>query len=627
MGGQALTHDKKRLFAGAAAALLFIAAFFFTIWFLFTLSKPSEDVSDILYQYSEDGWVFETKDGCITPVFNENGFMSDIPADSYEPVAVSRTLEDMGCRDLLKLEYIDLGTQIFIGSDLLYTDFPNMDNRLGSFLENADTSGIGSRSLTISLPSDYAGKKLCIVWYGIPYDDGIMIPYFSIGNRFYDAYVLTTQDVPRITATALLMLLGLLLLFLFMIGILYGGRIQLSLLPLTLYFMLTGVSVIANSSLPSAIGMDVDAVTLHMIRAACVALLMLFLAMNMTGWRAKALLAATVLFFAARIYCALNAPWINAGLFGLALITFAAILMLFSRRENILFRIGFICIAVFAVIIILSASAERLLGIRLPEGMTTPVITMFASDWGLPVFHIMSGLLVIIPTIWAVATISGSIFSLKRRELALGLNNKMAQESYAAAQDAIKQTSAMRHDWKNQITALHLLWEQGSYEELGNSLKSLDKQLDRLTYKQYSNNFTVNTILQNTGAKAAELGITFHAYAPVDKTISIDENDLCSLLFNIFDNALEASSKMPEGKREISCVIKTAQGYLAIKCENTYTGQLATDPHGKLKTTNSDTSLHGFGLVQMRTIAEKYNGMLSVRHGSGMFTVEAALKL
>ena len=88
---------------------------------------------------------------------------------------------------------------------------------------------------------------------------------------------------------------------------------------------------------------------------------------------------------------------------------------------------------------------------------------------------------------------------------------------------------------------------------------------------------------------------------------------------------MEAAAKTEHG--EIVCSLQIRQQHLAIRCENTYNGVLQTDENGQLCTTKQDAGSHGFGLLQMRTIAEKYGSVLAVSYDDTRFTVMTALKL
>ena len=66
---------------------------------------------------------------------------------------------------------------------------------------------------------------------------------------------------------------------------------------------------------------------------------------------------------------------------------------------------------------------------------------------------------------------------------------------------------------------------------------------------------------------------------------------------------------------------------MAVYCENTYNGVVRLDQAGQLVTTKASAEDHSFGLVQMRTVAEKYNSVLDIRYDQHRFTVQTALVL
>ncbi len=96
----------------------------------------------------------------------------------------------------------------------------------------------------------------------------------------------------------------------------------------------------------------------------------------------------------------------------------------------------------------------------------------------------------------------------------------------------------------------------------------------------------------------------------------------------LLDNAAEGAAGTPSGKpREIRCSLQIRQGYLAIRCENTFSGVVALDEENNLLTTKTASADHGYGLIQMRRIAAKYGSTLSVSYNAERFTVMTALKL
>ena len=203
---------------------------------------------------------------------------------------------------------------------------------------------------------------------------------------------------------------------------------------------------------------------------------------------------------------------------------------------------------------------------------------------------------------------------------------QLTEENYHQMEQRLQGTSILRHEWKNQVASLRLLAEQGCFEELTQNLEQMDSHLARLSMARYSDNYPVNVLLQNAAARALEQGVTFVASAPLPETLGIEEGDLCSLLINMLDNALEAASKAA-GNRKINVSLKVVQDILSVRCENSYTGDLLQGEDGGFASTKSSPEEHGWGLKQMRWVAEKYNGILDITHTDSRFTIQTALSM
>ena len=211
---------------------------------------------------------------------------------------------------------------------------------------------------------------------------------------------------------------------------------------------------------------------------------------------------------------------------------------------------------------------------------------------------------------------------------ALSLKNQLIMDNYRAIERNTASTAALRHDLNNQLTALRLLYEKGDLEGLGRRLGELGQELDRLRLPSFSDHFTVNALLQNAAAKAAQAHIRFQARAPLPAELPVDDGDLCSLLMNLLDNALEAAGRVEDpAERFVSVSLQVNQGFLAVSCRNSYAGGLLLDEKGWPQTTKEDRNSHGFGLKQMETVARKYASKLELSYDGTVFTVQTALKL
>ena len=219
-------------------------------------------------------------------------------------------------------------------------------------------------------------------------------------------------------------------------------------------------------------------------------------------------------------------------------------------------------------------------------------------------------------------------YAVYSRANALARRNQLITEQYQHIRESAEGTSLMRHEWKNQLTSLYVLARKGDPVALERALTRLDSQLAELSPGNYSDNIAVNVLLQNTAARCRHQEIKFTASAMVPADLPVEEADLCSLLLNLVDNALEAASQVEPEKRVVKISLNVNQGYLAVKCENAYKGPLSVDDKGGLLTTKQNrVGAAGMGLAQIRAVTEKYQGMFHFSYTPDWFTANASLRL
>lgn len=246
---------------------------------------------------------------------------------------------------------------------------------------------------------------------------------------------------------------------------------------------------------------------------------------------------------------------------------------------------------------------------------------------GVPSVNWVLEYLVLVCCIISVNHMARTQLTIHGEAQALAVRQSMLLSNYHEMEHSLRETEVLRHEWKNRIASLSILAKQRDLPGLEQTLDQLNGQVNSLSMRQYSMNFAVNVILQNAGSRAAEEGITFNASAPLPVKMGIENDDLCSLLINMLDNAIEAASKAEEGNRRITVSLTLKQGFLAIKCENTYADPIATGENGTILSGKASPKNHGYGITQMRHITEKYGGMLDISWNQGVFTLQTALNL
>lgn len=210
---------------------------------------------------------------------------------------------------------------------------------------------------------------------------------------------------------------------------------------------------------------------------------------------------------------------------------------------------------------------------------------------------------------------------------ALNLKNQLIMDSYRAIETKMRDSAELRHELNHRILAMDSLYQKGNYKALGDMLTSMKMQSDHQTY--FTENFTINAIMQDAASRATKANISFYAQANTPAQLPIPENHLCELLMNMLDNAIEVAEKVEDPKKRfISFKTELKDNFLAIKCENSFTGVLLQDETKRLLTKKENQEAHGFGIKLMSVVAERYNSILDFSYSDdNVFTVQTALQL
>lgn len=219
----------------------------------------------------------------------------------------------------------------------------------------------------------------------------------------------------------------------------------------------------------------------------------------------------------------------------------------------------------------------------------------------------------------------------KAQAQSLRVRNTVIMNSYRELEERIKKRAREQHEWRHRLSALDCLLQEKDYEKARKTVCGLLKKQEALSPVFFTENPAVNMILLDASQRAEQLGIRFQAYCDIPRVLSIPDADLFCLLMNMLENALEAASRTADPRgRYISIRIRLTENenYLAVKCENSYTGPITEDKAGNLLTSKGDPEFHGFGIRQMTEIAERYSSSLLISHEPGKaFVVQTALLL
>lgn len=197
---------------------------------------------------------------------------------------------------------------------------------------------------------------------------------------------------------------------------------------------------------------------------------------------------------------------------------------------------------------------------------------------------------------------------------------ELIETHYQEVENMYHQIRGWRHDYRNHIQMMKVLAANGDMEGIKAYLDELDTDLNTVDTVVKTGNAMADAILNSkiSLARAKEIEVRVDAHIPVK--LKMSELDLCCIIGNLFDNAIEASLALPTEKRLIRVYMDMKGTQLYISFTNFTASKKMEKVSGLFKTTKGDG--HGFGLVRIDNIIERLDGYLSRNSEDGAFTTE-----
>ena len=201
----------------------------------------------------------------------------------------------------------------------------------------------------------------------------------------------------------------------------------------------------------------------------------------------------------------------------------------------------------------------------------------------------------------------------------------LQEASIKNLETAYNRTRNFRHDIKNHILLMNMLAEQEQYDELKNYLKEMSGVIDESSYVRISGISAVDAILNEKLYEAQSKSVTTgYDVVNLDKN-NIQPLDMCIILSNALDNAIEANSRIPdENARWLKLKIHGNETFSVISVSNPV-AEAPQKTGGAFATTKEDADNHGFGLKSIESTVAKYKGEMLCKCEEGVFTLVVRL--
>lgn len=207
----------------------------------------------------------------------------------------------------------------------------------------------------------------------------------------------------------------------------------------------------------------------------------------------------------------------------------------------------------------------------------------------------------------------------------LAMENDMNQRLIKAQNDYYTmmlkketETKMFRHDIKQHIMCIQMLFAQKKYDELAEYLKQMDTYTKELSPKIATGNMYIDMIVADLSAEFSDVTLEWIGKVPL---LSLASMDVCTLFYNLLKNSFESADKVSE--KIIKVVIKKQGLHLMILVSNYYDG-LRRDENDRYLSTKQEKG-YGYGIKNIEKCVEKYNGSYMVTTEERLFNTEIIL--
>lgn len=189
----------------------------------------------------------------------------------------------------------------------------------------------------------------------------------------------------------------------------------------------------------------------------------------------------------------------------------------------------------------------------------------------------------------------------------LNMRNDLLESNYQALHKAYDENRMLSHDFKNHMLAINQLIQENRNKEALDYITTYMNLALSVNQRVKSGCNIVDIIVNSKIAEAEEKKIEFTYDVGQLGNINIQDIDMCALLANLLDNAIEACERLRNRRQWIYLKIKRKDCMLLIWIENSII-EGKKEKTKFFQSTKSDKLVHGLGLKSIDNVIRKYDG-------------------
>lgn len=216
-----------------------------------------------------------------------------------------------------------------------------------------------------------------------------------------------------------------------------------------------------------------------------------------------------------------------------------------------------------------------------------------------------------------------TIKSAKENTLIVQMRNELLEKNHESMKMMYEQNAKTFHDFKNHLALLYALMNDKQFDEAFQYVITIREPLIGYERRICTHNDTIDMVLNYKIAEARGKDIQVEAALENCSGIKMESNDICSMISNLMDNAIEACEKVKIESKWIQIKIKYENEFWIMHISNS----IAEKPsmRGEKFLTGKKNGIHGWGMQNVTDVIEKYQGYLQHSYDDKQFEIKLFL--
>lgn len=213
---------------------------------------------------------------------------------------------------------------------------------------------------------------------------------------------------------------------------------------------------------------------------------------------------------------------------------------------------------------------------------------------------------------------------LKNQNMLYEKQLQLCEQQIIEREETMLLVRTMRHDLKNHLILIREMLEQKNISKAKDYVNHLVTEvIEHKGSYMNSGNVVVDSLINFKYSVAQREGVRFDADVIVPYELPCEDADICVILGNILDNAIEAAKQCENGYVDLKVAAKKSS--LVIIVKNSFDHIIKETSEWIISTTKENKHKHGFGLLSVKRSVDKYNGTMNVEYEDKEFIITIIL--